>query len=202
MNQDKFNNLLIPYVYWRAKWLSKRLGFAGLIGVSLMLTSLAFYWFEFLPMKQLTLVQKVQVQQQEKTSHLPVLLTVEPTNPQAELANFYASFPNGSQLSSSLKQIQSTAIKHKLILNRGDYKFTLTAMDLQKKINSNTLARYEIQLPVSGSYSQIRAFIEEVMLQLPTLALSEVQMKRESSLVPIVEGRLKFVLFVKGEAWH
>ena len=71
-----------------------------------------------------------------------------------------------------------------------------------KSLQSNqaTLARYEIVLPVTGQYVQIRQFIAQVLHELPALALSDLQLKRESAQSHSVEARLIFVLLLNNNS--
>ncbi len=202
MKSNNFNQWLIPYVHWSATRLAKKLGWAGLLGVGLILACIAFTGLKLVPTKQLILQQKNQFQAQQNEYRKPHAKEVTSVNPKADIAKFYAIFPQSSQLAESLKCIQNSAIKNKLMLNRGDYKFTLSPKTLTAVSNNNTLARYEIQLPMTGQYIQIRSFVDEVLLQLPTLLLSDMQIKRENSLSSAVDARLTFVLLVKGETWQ
>ena len=61
--------------------------------------------------------------------------------------------------------------------------------------------RYEIVLPLVGKYTQVHQFIQHVLQEIPALALSDLQIKRENSLSPTVEANLVFVLFLKGDSW-
>ncbi|PPD18607.1 MAG: hypothetical protein CTY27_01280, partial [Methylotenera sp.] len=81
--------------------------------------------------------------------------------------------------------------------NRGDYKLTQIK---QLQTSQGALARYEIVLPVTGQYTQIRQFIAQVLHQLPALALSDMQLKRENAQSPLVEAQLIFVLMLKGDS--
>jgi hypothetical protein len=202
MKSNTLNQLLFPYVYWYATRLTRKLGWAGLIGVGLILASIAFTGFKLTPTKQLVLQQKKQFQEMQNDNLRPHAKEATSVNPKVDIAKFYAIFPKSSQLATSLKLIQNSAIKNKLVLNRGDYKFTLSPKNLMATSNNNTLARYEIQLPITSQYIQIRSFVDGILLQLPTLVLSDMQIKRENSLSSAVDARLTFVLLVKGETWQ
>jgi Tfp pilus assembly protein PilO len=94
--------------------------------------------------------------------------------------------------------IDKSAFKHGLRLNRGDYKFTQIK---QGQIAGNQYAsRYEIVLPVTGQYVQIRQFIANVLQSQPALALSSVKIQRDNTLATNVEARLVFVLFLQGDS--
>ena len=201
------NKLDIHYVYWRLGRFSKALGIWGLLGIVIILTSSIFYFVNFLPTnKQLLEAQnELQNKLQNKlentkknsleNSQKDISAEVAPAQSSAEeIAEFYKQFPAGASLPKWLMLIDTTALKRHLVLNRGDYKLT------QSK--QGQLQRYEIVLPVSGGYIQIRQFIADVLQQLPALALSDLQIKRDSAMSPIVEARLVFVLFLQGNSWQ
>ena len=196
------NKLDIHYVYWLSGRLSKTLGVWGLLGIVIILASSIFYFVNFLPTsRQLLEVQnelqnKLEITQKNGRENsqkvIPVQVVPAQTSTQ-EIAKFYKQFPAGASLPKWLRLIDTTALKRHLVLNRGDYKLT------QSK--QGQLQRYEIVLPVSGSYVQIRQFIADVLQQLPALALSDLQIKRDNAMSPIVEARLVFVLFLQGDSW-
>ena len=196
------NKLDIHYVYWLSGRLSKTLGVWGLLGIVIILASSIFYFVNFLPAsRQLLEVQnefqnKLEITQKNGRENsqkvIPIQVVPAQTSTQ-EIAEFYKQFPAGASLPKWLRLIDTTALKRHLVLNRGDYKLT------QSK--QGQLQRYEIVLPVSGSYVQIRQFIADVLQQLPALALSDLQIKRDNAMSPIVEARLVFVLFLQGDSW-
>ena len=120
-----------------------------------------------------------------------------------DIKQFYALFPAGANLPQFLETIAQTAVKHGLKLNRGDYK--LSAQQLAKtstvQNKQGQFSRYEIVLPVTGQYVQIKKFISKVLQLIPALALGDLQIKRATTTSPVVEARLVFVLILQGDAW-
>jgi Tfp pilus assembly protein PilO len=197
------NKIDIHYIYWLIGKFAKALGFWGSLGLAILLASSIFYFANVLPSNQQLLqaqnALQIKLEQTENDSNenaqnkAPV--QVMPAQSSAdEIAEFYKIFPSGASLPKWLLFIDTTALKQRLILNRADYKLT------QSK--QGQLLRYEIVLPVSGSYVQIRHFIADALQQLPALALSDLQIKRENIMSPTVDARLVFVLFVQGDSWQ
>ena len=192
----------IHYGYWLLGRFAKALGIWGLLGIILIFSSSVFYFVNFLPTsKQLLQVQNELQSKLEETKkngrenslkEIPEQVAPAQTSEQ-EIAEFYKQFPAGASLPKWLQLIDKTALKQHLVLNRGDYKLT------QSK--QGQLQRYEMVLPVSGSYVQIRQFIADVLQELPALALSDLQIKRDSVMSPTVEARLVFILFLQGDSW-
>ena len=202
MQKNRMNKLDIHYSYWLLGRLAKTLGAWGLLGIVVILASSIFYFVNFLPTSKLLLEAQNELQnkleyikkngRESSQKETPVQVAPAQTSTQ-EIAEFYKQFPAGASLPKWLRLIDTTALKRHLVLNRGDYKLT------QSK--QGQLQRYEIVLPVSGSYVQIRQFIADVLQQLPALALSDLQIKRDNVMSPTVEARLVFVLFLQGDSW-
>ena len=56
------------------------------------------------------------------------------------------------------------------------------------------LARYEIVLPVTGSYPQIRAFLRNALADIPVLSLDQVEIKREPAQGGKVQAEARLTL--------
>ena len=80
--------------------------------------------------------------------------------------------------------------KHKVELSRSDYRL------MQEQ--DSKLARYEMVLPVHGSYPQIRAFIADVLETIPALALVDIALKREDIKSGKLDVRLSMNLYLHG----
>ena len=51
-------------------------------------------------------------------------------------------------------------------------------------------------LPVSGDYTKVRGFVNDVLEAVPSAALDELTLKRESIDMPELESRVRFTLFL------
>ncbi|MNC99262.1 hypothetical protein D3C83_174870 [compost metagenome] len=56
------------------------------------------------------------------------------------------------------------------------------------------LERYEIVLPVSGSYAQVRDFLKRALVEIPVLSLDQVSLKRESRNDARVQAELRLAI--------
>jgi len=54
--------------------------------------------------------------------------------------------------------------------------------------------RYEIKLPVSGSYGQIRDFLKRALAEIPTLSLDQMSLKRENRKEGALNAELNLTL--------
>ena len=109
-------------------------------------------------------------------------------NGRSQLSNFYAFFPLTEDLPELLGRIHRAAIQNQLLLKKGEYKFS--------RETDFRLARYEVTLPVSGDYVRVRGFVNDVLQAVPSAALDELTLKRESVDQPELEARVRFSMFL------
>ena len=74
-----------------------------------------------------------------------------------------------------------------------------TGIDLQSATYRSQAAgarmeRYEIVLPVTGSYLQIRDFLKRALAEIPVLSLDQMTLKREARNDGAVQAELRFTL--------
>lgn len=94
-----------------------------------------------------------------------------------------------SELQGYLKTIFQIAAKRDLSFPVGSY-----------KANYNVAGGYEshiLELPITGTYQNIRELSEEILLTLPFSALEEMKFKRDNSNNAMLEVRLRFILFLQ-----
>jgi len=105
-----------------------------------------------------------------------------------QLANFYAFFPPLTTLPDWLERIFAAAEKNGVQLDTGEYKL------LQE--TKRKLARYQMTLPVRGSYAQVRSFIADVLTEVPAAALDDVGFRREAVGNSELDTRIRFTLYM------
>ena len=62
------------------------------------------------------------------------------------------------------------------------------------------LERYQIVLPVSGSYAQMREFLDRALAEIPVLSLDQMNLKRESRRDGAVQAELKMTLHMLADS--
>lgn len=184
----------LTYLYWLVGRAINQLGLLGLLGVSLILVSALMFGLKNIPAKNALI--NFQGELDKKILQDNYLHDKQKTNTtKPKVFDFYQAFPTTSKLSTTLSAIKRTASKNKLALDKGDYKFTLIS---KSKTKVEDIAKYEIKFPLYGNYIQIRKFISDVLLEWPTLALSEIQLERESNLSPMLNANVTFIFFTRG----
>ena len=200
--------LNIQYLTWLANETIKKLGLFGMLGLVITLGCCLFYVTQLLP--QQNKIQDLVSQSAQASVHQNSQSNSKQNNvlakqvSMADVEKFYATFSASASLPNTIDLIRENAQKQKLVLTRGDYKLIQTKLTQPIKQQTNSqakqLARYEMVLPVTGSYQHIRTFITQVLYQLPALALGDVQIKRENTLNPLVEARLTFVFLLHDDS--
>jgi hypothetical protein len=102
---------------------------------------------------------------------------------------FQSILGKASALQGYLKTVFQIAAKKDLTFPVGSY-----------KANYNVAGGYEshiLELPITGTYQNIRELSEEILLALPFSALEEMKFKRDSSNNAMLEVRLRFILFLQ-----
>jgi len=190
----------IHYAYWLLRRYVSQLGLIGLVGIFILLICGLLLMMNILPKNLEISASKTNLAQaQVKTiSREQGGVTSDEQEPSVntttqDVTEFYKLFPAGATLPLQIELIEKLALKQKIALNRGDYKLT--------KAKQGQLMRYEIVLPLEGSYTQIRQFIVAVLQRIPALALSDMQIKRENVATPTVQARIVFTLFLQGDSW-
>lgn len=184
----------INYFHWLLGRTARTLGLWGLLGIGIVVGCIMFYVLTIDELQQDIKTAQSEFDHTKKNTNeivRPQALPVQTST--QEMNEFYKRFPAGSSLPKWLHLIDQIAVNKHLVLNRGDYKFSQT--------KQGQLLRYEIVLPLIGKYTQVHQFVVEVLQEIPALALSDLQIKRENALSPTVEARLVFVLFLKGDTW-
>jgi hypothetical protein len=113
------------------------------------------------------------------------------------ISEFYQTFPTALSIPDTLSQLNALATKQQLLLNSGDYK--LNKIAAKNNAGTRVLTQYEMVLPVEGSYNKVRAFISSILSNLPSVAIADIQIERESTLSPSVDARLVLILYVRGD---
>lgn len=175
---------------WLLRRARRRLGWPGLAGLALLGLGLVFYAGVNLPER----LRAAGLQQQVAAARSQAATRASPAamGPEARLAAFYGEFPVRETLPGWLEKIYAAGNTAALALDRADYKLNPD--------RDSRLLRYEVDLPVRGSYVQIREFIRTVLAEVPTIALRDLQLQRSAIGDPEVEARIRFILYLREAA--
>ncbi|MDV6343933.1 hypothetical protein [Nitrosomonas sp. Is37] len=182
------DRLTLEKLLIQIRWQITRLNLIGKIGLGLFVLSIVFFWAAVLPQKEALHKLKEQVasmQQTQVESAAPTQL-----DDSQALKVFYDFFPSIDSSPYWIKELDKIAKKRGVELSGSDYRL------MQEQ--ESKLARYEMILPVRGSYPQIRAFIADVLEAIPAMALVDVVLKREDIKSGKLDVRLSMSLYLHG----
>lgn len=177
-------------VAWSIKRGLVRLRWPGFAGLALLAAAAGLAWFAVQPARERLRAlegQYAELSARARGTHQPA----EPRTQRSQLADFYAFFPLTEAVPEMLGQIQRAAQRNDLLLAKGEYKFS--------EERDFHLASYQVTLPVSGGYAQVRGFVNDVLDAIPAAALEELTLKREASDADALEARVRFVLYLGRE---
>lgn len=170
----------------------RQLGPAGLAGITLLATTFTILLAGVLPLRGEIDSLRMELAARPLKSR-PVIPVLPPDQILAkELALFQARFPTVDELPNELDALFILTRDKGLELNKGEYALV--------EKTGGALRRFEVTLPVTGTYSQIHGLILDVLEKLPSTALADIVLERGK----VAEGQaaviLRFVFFVRKRA--
>ncbi|MCC7199290.1 MAG: type 4a pilus biogenesis protein PilO [Gammaproteobacteria bacterium] len=114
-----------------------------------------------------------------------------PASQAMQASALLSKLPTRSDLPAVLSGVLAQATAAGLKLERGTYEFT--------PAKSGQIARYRVTLPVSGTYGQVRRFVEGTLATLPAVALEGLRLEREGIASERLSANLQFAVMVRSE---
>ncbi len=165
------------------------LGLPGFAAVGLLTACAAFYFSTIAPAEErLSAARRQVLAIQEQAKHGARELPSGQNTPEEQLARFYNLFPLNDDLPQRMEKIFSSAQKQGIGLEQGEYKVT--------RDRDGGLVRFQMTFPVRGDYPRIRRYLMSLMADIPTLALQQVQFKRDKVGDATVDAEIKLVLYL------
>jgi hypothetical protein len=163
-------------------------GWSGAVGLGLLVFCAAFYLSWLLPEQgRLTELRLQVLSAQDQAARAST--AARPVGTAEKLTAFYGSFPRPLGVPEILDRIYTAADRQKLKLDQAEYRVT--------QDNVGKLARYQITLPLKGTYPQIRMFVGLVLADIPAVSLENVQFERQKIGDTTVEAKIKLVLYLE-----
>jgi hypothetical protein len=109
----------------------------------------------------------------------------------AAVPHLMASLPTRSQMPAVIGQMLAQAQAAGVALDKGRYAY--------EPAKAGTIARYEVEFPVSAGYPAIRTFINGTLTAVPAAALEKLRLERKAIGEQNVNADIGFIVFVRGE---
>lgn len=172
-----------------AYWL-RHLGWPAALALALLALAGGYYSAVTLPrLQHIESLQSQQAVQRQDIARARQALAKAELTPEQRLERFYLSFPGSTSATEWLEKIYQVADKQTLNPSKGDFKITPD--------QGSQLLRYEIMLPVSGTYPQLRAFLLGVLEEVPSAVLQDVRLKRENIGQDKVDANVRFIVYLR-----
>ena len=165
------------------------LGVPGLAGLAMLVLALTYGLAGLLPDWQS--VQQLSQQTREAREYLAKVeegTVAAPVVPQRQLDDFRSKLPTQPQATVAIDKIYALAAQEHITLARGEY-----SLGIDPKTH---LARYQILLPVRGSYPQLRRFLHALLGQLPAVVVEDVEFQRKKIADSELTGRIRMTLYL------
>jgi hypothetical protein len=162
----------------------QRLGVMGIGGVAALIFCATFVSSTLLPMHSRVLELRDAV---EATGNAARHVRLPP--PQEQAKKFVAGLPDRNSLPAVMGAIVEQAADAGLLLERGTYQWSAG--------KSGAIARYQVTLPVKGSYPAIRKFVDSTLAAVPAAALAGISLERPNVGDAQVAANLRFEIFVR-----
>ncbi|WAC00383.1 type 4a pilus biogenesis protein PilO [Pseudomonas putida] len=168
----------------------RRIGPVGLAGAVVAVLAVALALAGVLPqwqaLRELRASEADASAQVERVRRGELKIAVKPE--QQALDSLRQRLPGQPEASELIERLYRLASAERISLARGEY-----ALGIDPKTQ---LARYQIVLPVRGSYPQIRGFVRGLLGQLPTLVLEDMELQRKRIGDSELNGRLRMTLYL------
>jgi hypothetical protein len=165
--------------------LRAELGLPGLWGVALAIVAIAFFILAVRPLEGRAQAMEGQLAQQARQAPPAGANLVRASTPAAKLAAFYRFFETDEATTDWLARLYAIANKVGVELRSADYKRHKTGTRIE---------RYEIVMPLTGNYAQIRAFLENSLIEIPVLSLDRVTFQKKRPNDVMVEAEVRLTL--------
>lgn len=179
-------------LHWSLSRRRLRLGRVGSIGLGLFALSLTFYLSALRPAQnKLTQLQASMVSLHERIRNTANALRSNQDSPAEQLVTYYKFFPAPATTPEWLNKIYAAARSQNLQLEQGDYR--------ANREKAGKLIRYQITLPVKGTYLQLRQFVATVLTEIPAASLDQISFERQKIGDDVIEAKIRLTLYLDQE---
>ena len=172
-------NALAQTVKWSLYRLNNRMSRVAWLALGLLALAIFAYFLMVNPQINTLHALKSQASQ---TSHLHA-----PISQANHMDNYVKQFPALAQRASKVDDLMALVAQHQLQLDEVSYKTEAN--------NDAPLSRYMLTFSVFASYPEIHQLLNDILTQMPFVAIESLQLNRESVLDEIVEARIQLIFY-------
>ena len=167
---------------WRIR---NELGWAGLAAFVLLAAAAVFLVIVLKPLEARHEQLERQLARAARQAAPPGAGIIQASTPAARLAAFYHLLRSEEPTTDHLATIHAIGKTSGVEFHSAQYRMHR---------GTGRIERYEITLPVSGNYRQIRTFLERTLAEIPALSLDQVNFKRDNADDASVQADVRLTL--------
>ena len=168
----------------------RRIGLPGVAGLGVLAACAAFWGSALAPLEERAAGARARLARFDAGPGAAQRAAAR--TPESGLAEFYRFFAMERDATAWLERLHALARAESLELPQGAYRYN--------QVSDERLARYEINLPVRGTYPQIRRFIAAVLNEVPVLSLDQIAFEKKRVGDGEVEAQLRLTLYLAPRA--
>jgi len=174
---------------WNIRRLSPLLGRQGMVAIFLLGLCIPFYYSTLRPMQATLDELKRNLESTQHAAMKKSNVDLNAASPIDQLVEFYEFFPSEKDLPHWLGLMVQIADNNGLALNHGEYAVTRDTV--------GQLQRLSINLPVQGTYPQIRRYLAALTDAVPYMSLESLQFERKNVDDTQLQARIKLALYLR-----
>lgn len=165
--------------------LLRRLGAAGVIGIGVLLGCGAFYASALVPLQEEVAAQRAAL---ERLQSRKLYQPASAGGRAEELRRFYGLFPPAEQLTDEVARLHRLGRGAGLDLAQGEYR-------LERRPGG--LWAYRVNLPVRGTYAQLREFVGALLKDMPIASIEGLRFERKRAADTQLEAQVRVTLHLR-----
>ena len=175
----------------RLNLLLRRAGLPGILGIGVLLGSAGFWVSAVKPLADEVEAQRSALERlRNRTLYQPASMGREDRR-EADLARFYTLFPPTEKLADEVARIHRLGRAAGLDLEQGAYRLERRATGLWA---------YRINLPVRGTYPQLRDFLGALLRDVPVSSVEALRFERKRAADAQLDAQVRLTLHVRPPA--
>lgn len=166
-----------------ARYMLRRVGTAGAVGMSALISAVALAVLGLLPAQQSLNALRAELARPHSATST--------ASTDSSLERFVVSLPTRTQVPAVLGVMLTQAAAANVALDEGHYSY--------RPAQTGKLAQYAIEFPIKGSYTNIRGFVDATLQALPAVGLDQLSVSRKNIGDSAVTAQVRFILYLRDE---
>jgi Tfp pilus assembly protein PilO len=171
--------------------LLRAIGIPGVIGIGVLLACAGFWFSALAPLAEEVSAQAAALERlRNRTLYQPASVGRDDRR-EADLARFYGLFPPTEKLADEVARIHKLGRAAGLDLEQGEYRLERRSVGLWA---------YRVNLPVRGTYPQLRDFLAALLRDVPIASVEALRFERKRAADAQLDAQLRLTVHVRPPA--